>query len=141
VIVVMIAIAVPASTQMIVNASNERVDRVLLTMGTIYASSLLEVIMSDVSRGAFDELANESAYLETPGTGLWARTSWIAEPYEARQLTAAVTISELVARDGTVSANPDENRFRIVTVSVGVPTASGQVLNLPISMMVGDPNP
>lgn len=141
IIVVMLAIVVPTSTRMLMDASTERADRVLLQAGVTYASSLLEQIVADVSAGGLDVLADQEAYLEAPDTGLWARCSWISAPYKARGIQAQVSISDLVSRTGEVSLEPDENRFRLVEVSVGVPTASGEVLAVPISVMLGEPNP
>ncbi|GAB4387241.1 MAG: hypothetical protein Kow0022_18740 [Phycisphaerales bacterium] len=141
IIVVMLAIVVPTSTVMLMDASAERTDRVLLQAGVTYASSLLEQIVADVSAGGLDVLADQAAYLDAPDTGLWARCSWLSAPYAARGIKAEVTISEQVSRTGEVSLESDENRFRIVEVSVGVPTASGGILTVPISVMLGEPNP
>lgn len=141
IIVLMLAIAVPTSTRMIIDASAERADRVLLAAGTTYASAVLEQIIADVSAGGLDVLADDALYLDTPGTGLWARCAWISAPYEARGIEAEITISGLMSRTGEVSLTAEENRFRLIEVSVSVPTSTGEMLHVPVSVMVGEPNP
>ncbi len=141
IIVVMISIAVPPSIRMMTEASSQRADRVLLAVGTTSAQAIADQIMADVSKGGLDVLADASVYLDTPGTGLWDRMSWVMTPYEDRNLTASVTISSLVDWQGAVSADANDNMFRVVTIEVGVPTANGAILAVPVTLMLGEPNP
>ena len=140
-IVLMISIAVPPSIGMMTEASATRSDRVLLSTAMSYAQGLADQVMADVSAGGLDILADQNLYLDAPGTGFWARMSWVAAPYQTRNLTAAITISERVSWQGTVSVDPGENLFRKVTVTIGVPTSDGQLLDVPVSLMLGKPNP
>lgn len=141
IIVVMVGIAAPPAARMLVDAAGERSDRVLISGATTYAAAIVEQVMADVSAGGLDVLADESLYLDAGGTGLWDRLSWVSAPYETRGLTAEVSISDFVARDGEVSVEAEDNLFRIVTVTVSIPTGAGDVLTLPVSVMLGEPNP
>ncbi|KAA0215992.1 MAG: hypothetical protein DYG94_09875 [Leptolyngbya sp. PLA3] len=141
IIVVMIGIAAPPAARMLVDAAGERSDRVLISCATTYAAAVIEQVMADVSAGGLDVLADEDAYLDAGGTGLWDRLAWVSEPFEARGLSADLSISDLVARDGEVSGDAEDNLFRVVIVTVNIPTGDGQVLELPVSVMLGEPNP
>lgn len=141
IIVVMIGIAAPPAARMLVDAAGERSDRILISCATTYAAAVVEQVMADVSAGGLDVLDDHGAYLGAAGTGLWDRLSWVSAPFSARGLTATVSISDPVARDGEVSAVTEDNLFRIVTVTATIPTGDGQVLELPVSVMLGEPNP
>lgn len=141
IIVVMIGIAAPPAARMLVDAASERSDRILISCATTYAAAVVEQVVADVSAGGLDVLSDQGAYLGAAGTGLWDRMAWAAQPYKSRGLTAQVSISGLVGCDGAESAEVDHNLFRIVTVTVGIPTVDGQMLELPVSIMLGEPNP
>lgn len=141
IIIVMMTIAIPPSIRMMTEASSHRADRVLLSVGTTCAQALSDQIMADVSAGGLGVLADSVTYLDAPATGLWDRVSWVFEPYEDRSLTAEVTISSLVSWQGVVSEDSEENLFRIVTIVVGVPMADGVLLEMPVTLMLGEPNP
>jgi type II secretory pathway pseudopilin PulG len=140
-IVLMISIALPPSIAMMTEASASQADRVLLATAMSYAQGLTDQITADVSVNGLDILTDENLYLDAPGTGFWARVSWVSSPYESRNLAASIAISELVDYQGVVSAIPGENLFRIVTVTIDVPTADGVLLSVPVPMMLGEPNP
>lgn len=141
VIVLMIAVAVPTSVRMLGRSSDERTDRVMMALATTYAGAVLEQVLSDVSAGGLDVLVDADGYLDSPGVGLWARLAWVSEPYEARGLDAEVEISGLVDRFGEVSADAEENLFRVVTARVSFGLSSGEVLSMPVSMMVTEAMP
>lgn len=140
-IVLMISLAVPPAIGMMIEASAARADRVLLSTAMTYAQGIADQIMADVSAGGLTVLDDSVAYLDTPGTGLWDRLAWVSVPYESRDLTEAVEVSDLVDWQGNVSADADENLFRVVTVRVGVPMSDGTLLEVPVSLMLGEPNP
>jgi len=140
-IVLMISIAVPPSIAMMTEASRNQADRVLLAIAMSYAQALADQVSADVSVNGLDILADENLYLNAGGTGLWARVSWVSAPYVSRNLTASIEISELIDYQGVVSADPASNLFRMVTVTIGVPMTDGQLLDVPVSMMLGEPNP
>jgi hypothetical protein len=104
------------------------------------ASSVIESILADLSSSdpslGFDALADSNAYLNTPGTGLVARLSSLLAPYTDTGFSYSVIISDLVREDGTVSADANENIFRVVTVRVGFTSASSASYQLPVSIMV-----
>ncbi|MCL4219889.1 MAG: hypothetical protein KJZ65_00830 [Phycisphaerales bacterium] len=141
IIVVMIGIAAPPAARMLVDAAGERSDRILISCATTYAAAVVEQVMADVSANGLDVLADQSAYLNAGGTGLWDRLSWVSQPFAARGVTAEVAISDLVARNGDVSGDASENVYRIVTVTARIPTGDGQLLRLPVSVMLAEPNP
>ncbi len=140
-IILMISVAIPPSIAMMTEASANQADRVLLATAMSYAQGISDQIMADVSANGLDILADANLYLDAGGTGLWARMGWVTEPYESRDLTSTVSISELVDYQGNVSADPAENLFRIVTVTIGIPTSDGKFLDVPVSMVLGEPNP
>jgi type II secretory pathway pseudopilin PulG len=140
-IVLMIALAVPPAVRMMTEASAERADRVLLAAAMSYAQGIADQVMADVSGGGLAVLDDAGAYLASPGTGLWDRLSWISEPYEARHLTESVDVSEAVGWRGAVAADESENLYRVVTVRVGVPMSDGELVEVPVALMLGEPNP
>ena len=137
----MISIAVPPSIAMMTEASKNQADRVLLAIAMSYAQALTDQVAADVSVNGLDILADENLYLNAEGTGFWARMAWVSGPYENRNLTASIEISEIVDYQGLVSADPASNLFRVVSVTIGVPTTDGQLLDVPVSMVLGEPNP
>ncbi len=137
----MISVAVPPSIAMMTEASASQADRVLLAAAMTYAQGITDQIMADVSVNGLDILADPNLYLDAGVTGLWARMGWVSEAYESRDFTSSITISELVDYQGNVSVDPAENLFRIVTVTIGVPTAAGQLLDVPVSIVLAEPNP
>lgn len=140
-VILMISIAIPPSISMMTEAAATRTDRVLLATSMSYAQAVADQVMADVSAGGLAVLDDEGSYLDAPGTGLWDRLAWVSEPYESRDLTAGVSISDLVDWQGEESADEGENLYRIVTITVTVPTSDGLLLEVPISVMLGEPNP
>ena len=140
IITVMVALAVPPSVRMLEAASSERADRVMIGLATSYSGAIMEQILADVSVHGLEAIA-EPTYITDPITGLLSRLEWVTTPYENRRISATVDISGLVGQDSTVSPNPSENLFRLVTVRIKVPTARGSELTIPLSMMLAEPNP
>ncbi len=138
--VIVLAIAVPPVLGLLDNSAANRADAVNTTRATILASAVLEGIFADVA--STDEnlgmaaLNDANVYLNTPTTGFISRMSIATSIYGKYGFSYTVEISGLVSADGTVSAQADENVFRVVTVRVVYPSAVGADMSLPVSLMV-----
>ena len=139
-IVIVLAIAVPPTLEILMSNSASRANTINTARATMLASNVLEGIMADVASSedtlGFDALADANAYLNTPATGFYARMSTPTQSLTNYGLSYIVEISELVSSDGTVSAEANDNVFRTVTVRVGYPSADGVDYELPVSIMV-----
>ncbi|MCA9304625.1 MAG: prepilin-type N-terminal cleavage/methylation domain-containing protein [Phycisphaerales bacterium] len=139
--VLILAIAVPPTLGLLDATAAGRADTVNSTRATILASSVLESVLADIASTdeslGFSALEDAAAYLDTPTAGLYARLSGSLGTYEKYGFTYSVEIGELVGVDGTVSASPSENLFRVITVRVGYPSGTGDDFELPVSLMVG----
>lgn len=140
--VVILAIAVPPTLNLMDTAAAGRVDAINTTRATMLATCVLETILADLSSNepslGFDAFTDQSTYLNDPDTGLVTRLSPTVAPYIEAGFKYGVTIGSLVGSDGTVSANPDENLYRVITVRVGYPSASSTSYELPVSIMVSE---
>ena len=138
--VIVLAISVPPTLNLMDSAASGRVDAINTTRATLLATSVLEMITADLSSNdpslGFDALADAGAYIDTPNTGLDDRLESILEPYLSAGFSYSVSIGTLVSNDGTVSGNGDENIFRIITVRVVFPSASTASYELPVSVTV-----
>ena len=138
--VIVLAIAVPPTLNLMDSAAAGRVDAINTTRATLLAGCVLETITADVNSEAaglgFEALADDTTYLNTPGTGLVARLESVVEPYTSAGFKYSVVIGPLVSSDGTVSATESENIFRVITVRVGYTSASSASYQLPVSTMV-----
>lgn len=138
--VIVLAIAVPPTLNLMDSAAAGRADAINTTRATILATCVLETVTADINSDAaglgFDALADDDAYLNTPTTGLIDRLDPIVEPYTSVGFSYTVTIGPLVSSDGTVSATAGENIFRVITVSVGYASATSDPYLLPVSTMV-----
>lgn len=140
--VIVLAIAVPPTLNLMDSAAAGRADAINTTRATMLATSVLEMVTADISSEepglGFDALSDANAYLNTPSSGLYARLSTHLEPYTSSGLSYSVDIGELVGADGSVSADEDENLFRVITVRVSFPSASSASYELPVSVMVSE---
>lgn len=138
--VMVLAIAVPPTLNLLDSAGAGRADAINTTRSTMLATSVLETITADINSDApglgFEALADANTYLSTPSTGLYARLSAYLEPYTSAGMSYIVDIGTLVASDGQVSSNADDNLFRVITVRVSFPSASTASYEVPISTMV-----
>lgn len=138
--VMVLAIAVPPTLNLLDSAGAGRADAINTTRSAMLATSVLETITADINSDSpglgFEALADANAYLSTPSTGLYARLSALLEPYTNAGLSYSVDIGPLVASDGQVSSNADDNIFRTITVRVRFPSASTASYEVPISTMV-----
>lgn len=138
--VIVLAIAVPPTLNLMDSAAAGRADAINTTRATILATCVLETVTADINSDAaglgFDALTDDDAYLNTPTTGLIDRLDPIVEPYTSVGFSYTVTIGPLVSSDGSVSATASENIFRVITVSVGYTSATSDPYLLPVSTMV-----
>jgi len=138
--VLVLAIAVPPTLNLMDTAAAGRVDAINTTRATMMATGVIESVLADLSSSdpslGFDALADSNAYLNTPSTGLVARLSSMLSPYTDAGFTYSVDISDLVDETGSVSADANDNIFRIVTVRVGFTSANSASYQLPVSIMV-----
>ncbi len=140
--VLILSIAVPPILNLMDSASAGRVDAINTTRATFLATTVLETVFADMTSTqetlGFSALVDSNAYLTTPTTGLYARLETIVLPYTNARLEYKVSIGALVSSDGTVSETTSENVFRVITVSVFIPSATRASVLMPVSMMVSD---
>lgn len=142
IVVVVLAISVPPTLNLMDSASAGRVDSINTTRATYLETIVIESIFADMTSPdpglGFAALADDAAYLNTPISGLYDRLEPITEPFTNVGLTYTVIISELVASDGIVSGVVSDNIFRTVTVQVSFKSASGAQFAMPVSMMFSE---
>lgn len=138
--VIVLSIAVPPVLSMLDSASGGRTDAINTTRATLMATCVLEMVMGDLSSSApglgFEALSDPDAYLETPTTGLRDRLAPIVDVYTDAGFAWELDIGEPVNADGTVSADQDENIFRLVRVRIIYPSSTNAAFELPVSIMV-----
>ena len=140
--VIVLAIAVPPTLNLMDSAGAGRVDAINTTRATLMATSILETVMADVTSAdedlGFAAFEDTSTYLQHPVEGLYARLQSPLEPYTSVGLSYTVEISELLSQDGTVSTETDENIFRQITVRVTFVSASTASFEIPLSSIVSE---
>jgi prepilin-type N-terminal cleavage/methylation domain-containing protein len=140
--VIVLAIAVPPTLNIMDSASAGRVDSINTTRATYLETIVLETIFADMTSAdanlGFSALDDAAGYLSTPATGLYARLETVTEPFTSVGLTYSVEIGNLVASDGAVSDEVTENIFRTITVQVRFVSASGPAFTMPVSMMFSE---
>lgn len=141
-VVVVLTIAVPPTLGVLMSSASSRADAINTSRATMLASAVLEGLMADSASDepalGFDALADDAAYLTTPGTGFYDRMAGVTAPYASLGLTYSVEIGPLVSSDGTTTGDPSEDVYRTLTVRVVYPSAGGVDFDLPVSVMVGD---
>lgn len=139
--VAMLAIAVPAVLELMGAAAADRADAVNTTRAVLLATMVAETVIADTASShstlGFDALNTPSTYLDDPAGGLRARLQDAAEPYASLGMRFEVDLGPLVGADAQTDADPDNNLFRVVTVRVRYPSASGAELEMPLSVVVG----
>jgi prepilin-type N-terminal cleavage/methylation domain-containing protein len=138
--VMVLAVAVPPTLNLLDAAGMGRADAINTTRATLLATSVLETVTADINSDAeglgFEALADPSLYLDAPSIGLYARLSTLVDSYTNAGLSYSVEIGSLVSADGTVSVEPGDNIYRIVTVRVRFTTATTAAYDVPFSAMV-----
>lgn len=141
-VVVVLAIATPTALSMLMTGASARIDAAHVSRATWFATGALEQVLADVHSDAaglgFDALADAPTYLNTPGTGLYARLDHLISHYTPMGLTLGVNIGGLVAYDGVATGNPDDDVYRYITASVSWTDASGDPRTMSVSAMVTD---
>ncbi len=126
---VMISIALPPIVALMHDASRARIDAANAERASWLAAAVMEHICADVASADAslgpEALADSSAYLTTPVTGLNARLQSLATFYAGWGISYSVTISGLVSSDGTVSGDADLDVFRSVEVEAAFPDSGG----------------
>jgi hypothetical protein len=145
VIIIVLAMAVPPSLQLLDSAAASRADSINTTRATLLGMSVMEHILADVYSSdpalGFDALADSEAYLNTAGTGLVDRLASVADVYAALGISFSVEIGPLAQADGTTSGDPDLDVYREITVVISYPSATEGVLDMPISAIVSEISP
>ena len=140
--VIVLAIAVPPTLNMMDSAASGRVDAINTTRATFLSTIVLETVMADMNSRhetlGFAALADEEAYLNTDTVGLYDRLVDSTQAYTDVGLSYTVSIGELVGSDGEVSEDEEENVFRVVTVRVAYVSASRDAFDMPVSVMVSE---
>jgi hypothetical protein len=141
VIIVALAIAVPASVAFLDRAAQQQQLSLNISRATSLAQAVLEHVLADAASSApglgLPGFADGAAYVEAPGTGLRARIATLVAPYEAAGLTWTLTVGGLVDSVGVANADAMQNNYRIVTVNVSFLDPSGTARSVPVSTMVG----
>lgn len=142
IVVLVLGVAVPPTLNLLDSASAGRVDAINTTRATYLTTAVLETVMADLTSAApgmgFAALADPAAYLQTPTTGLYDRLQPLTQTYADQGFSYEVRIGELVSSDGSVSAEPTDNIFRLITVSVSFPSASTSRYSMPTSFLVSE---
>lgn len=141
VVIVALAVAVPASIAFLDRAAQQRELSLAIARATTLSQGVLEHVLADASsstpRLGLPAFADATTYVDAATTGLRARTSDLTAPYAAAGMSWTLTISGLVNSVGVVDADPMQNNYRIVTVTVNFDDPSGVARSLPVSTMVG----
>ena len=140
--VIVLAIAVPPTLNMMDSAASGRVDAINTTRATFLSTAVLESVMADMTSSnellGFAALADEDTYLHDDTTGLYARLVNVTRAYTDVGLSYTVSVGELVGSDGEVSEDEEDNVFRVVTVRVAYVSASSDAFDMPVSVMVSE---
>lgn len=140
--VIVLAIAVPPTLNLMDSASAGRVNAINITRATYLSTIVLETVIADMTSTdpslGFMALGDSPVYLNSSATGLYDRLDSITTSYTSVGLSYTVVIGSLVASDGVVSGTPSENIFRTVTVNVSFPSANSAPFVMPVSIMVSE---
>ena len=141
-VVLILAIAVPPTVAVLQQRTTDRVNAVNTARATVLAQGVLENVLADAQSAAtgqgYAAFANTNTYLNTAVTGLRARLTNLTQPYQNLGMTWDVSFSVPVSSTGTATGNSAQDLFRISTVSVQAPDASGGTLTVSISCLVTD---
>lgn len=143
VVIVVLAVSLPPTIMWLDQSAKRQADAASATRATFLATSVLESIKADVASTVpglgFAALANKTVYLDSPVTGLRARLHIMLQPMLDMGLEYDVSIGPLINEVGVVDANASKNIFRIVTVIVTAPSASGLAMSIEVSCVVAAP--
>lgn len=139
--VLLLAVAVPPTLELLTSAGADRVDSVQTTRASLFATLLAETIMADAastsSRLGFDAFNDAANYLDGQESGLRGRVAAISEPFTEVGMTWTAEIGPATDPGGTVSEDEGSNVVRVITVRVRFPTATGDDRVMPLTLIVG----
>jgi hypothetical protein len=140
-VVLVLALIVPPTLGWMQGTAARRADAVAAMRATTLATAVVETVMADVASSApgmgFAALATPATYIDTPVVGLRARLASVTGVYEAQGLTYTVEIGALVNSSLAVDADAALNLFRVVTVRVTAPSATGAPFEIVVPVVVG----
>ncbi len=140
VVVLVLAIAVPASMTMISAGNESRRQSADVSRAITLASCVAEQVFADATSTdedlGFDAFADASAYLTTPTTGLYDRLDAVSSVYTDAGMTYAVTIGNLANASGVVTGDANQDVFRTVVITVTFDDPDGNSLSLPVSLVL-----
>ncbi len=135
--VVVLGLAVPPTLELLGSAAADRADAVNTERATSFAQSILESALADVASRhsglGFESLTDAAAF----ETGFRARNSALIAAYAEIGMSFQLDIGPLVDRTGASGIDQDDNIFRVITVTVSYPSASGDDHSMPVAIMVG----
>jgi hypothetical protein len=139
--VLLLAVAVPPTLELLTAAGAERADSVQTTRASLFAALLAESIVADAASTSmglgFDAFEDAAVYLENPDGGLRTRLGAISEPFTAAGMTWTVEIGPATEPDGYISPNAELNVVREVTIRVRFSSATGDDRTMPLVLVVG----
>lgn len=140
VVIVILALSVPAAVAMLSQSAETRVEAVKIARATLLAEGVLEHVLADVASDeiGFAALDDAGYYMGDPESGLRTRIESFARSYTDLGLSYELDISPLVASDGVETGDPSLDLFRRVEVTVRAPSSTGSPIVLRIETMVGD---
>jgi type II secretory pathway pseudopilin PulG len=140
VVIVALAISLPATLVWLNEANERRNDGVNATRATALGTLVMEQVLADVSSKSaglgFAALASPATYLNTATTGLVARLSAITSLYTGMGMNYTVTISDLVSKSGVSTGDAAQDVFRTITVRVSYNGSDGALRTLALQSMV-----
>lgn len=140
VVIVALAIAVPPALAWMDSSVSSRADSVNTARATAMATAIMENVLADAASTSaglgFAAFASPTTYVDTATTGLRARINGVTDVYAKLGFTWTLDVGALVNSAGVTSGDSAADIFRVVTVNVSFPSASGGRLTLKISSMV-----
>jgi prepilin-type N-terminal cleavage/methylation domain-containing protein len=141
-VVIVLAIAVPASTVFLDQRAAQRSDAATAARATVYAQAIMEFVLADAASGhaalGYEAFADASTYLNDPATGMRARFAHVAAPYEALGYTFDVAVGAEVSASGVATGDASKDLFREVTVTVQAPGLAAEEMTIALSALVTD---
>ncbi len=125
---VVLGILIPPTVAMMRDAARSRVDAVSLTRATWLAAAVMEQVIADVNSENLgpEALADQVAYLETPGTGLESRLADVTALYAAGGVGWSLSIGEPVSASGVSTGDAERDVYRMVLVRVEWDSRAGE---------------
>ncbi len=137
-VVVLLGIAVPPALSLMRAAAAPRADAVNAARASALAAGLLEQVLADrAAPGVGPQGIAASGY----DADLAQRAAALIAPYEALGFSWSLGVSEPVGPEGAATGDPQQDRFRVVTVRVAYPLAGGGRIEMPVAAMVGGDAP